>query len=597
VKRAVMSFAILAVLLARPLLAGDSMATYEVTLTATGASSGVKAAARGVAAAYGATVEPGEINEDRRTFVVRMKPESAALMRGDPRIQSTRPLQSRAHVSTILPPMDLGVYLYDGAGNIESIGNDQFRYDEAGRLKSATVNGSANQQTFTYDAFGNRKDAARAASASVCIGNTNCEMAAPVETTNTNHLTAATYDDAGNVQVLDGTYSYSYDALNMVKSTGGREYVYTADDERIATVSGGGWTWTIRSPGQQVLSEFTSSGTNGASNWRWTRDHIWRGASLLAVEEKNASDVTVTRHFHLDHLGTPRLITNGTGQQIGLHAYYPFGTELLSSTTEAPPDNIKFTGHEWDDLGGDIHALTYMHARSYSAALGRFLSVDPVEGDPKQPQSWNRYSYVGNNPVGRTDPTGKCGEPADFVGPVQQCASFREYLQKYAAYEKQQAEDLRQHMREHPMVLPQDDGIHPTGAEFVVVAPLAGALRGVATAAVTDEAGAAIGAQFATAESAQNVANGVRLAGQLQLESANSAFAANGELSEGALAGSRQIIPASSVGNAAVPEGFAKYATETLASPSGPFQVHFYMNPETGVPFYGIDYKVVFNLP
>jgi hypothetical protein len=185
-------------------------------------------------------------------------------MRGDPRIQSARPLQSRAHVSTILPPMDLGVYLYDGAGNIESIGNDQFRYDEAGRLKSATVNGSANQQTFGYDAFGNRKDAARAASASVCIGNTNCEMSAPVEATNTNHLTAATYDDAGNVTVLDGTYSYSYDALNMVKSTGGREYVYTADDERIATVSGGGWTWTIRSPSQQVLSEFTSSGTNGA---------------------------------------------------------------------------------------------------------------------------------------------------------------------------------------------------------------------------------------------------------------------------------------------------------------------------------------------
>jgi RHS repeat-associated protein len=408
-KRSV-SFAILAVLLARPLLAGDSMATYEITLTATGASSGVKAAVRGVAAAYGATVEPGAINEGRRTFVLRMKPESAALMRGDPRIQSARPLQSRAHVSTILPPMDLGVYLYDGAGNIESIGNDQFRYDEAGRLKSATVNGSANQQTFTYDAFGNRKDAARAASASVCIGNTQCEISAPVETTNTNHLTAATYDDAGNVTVLDGTYNYSYDSLNMVRSTGGHDYVYTADDERIASVSGGVWTWTIRSPGQQVLSEFTSSGTNGASNWKWTRDHIWRGASLLAVEEKNASDVNVTRHFHLDHLGTPRLITNGTGQQIGLHAYYPFGTELLSSTTEAPPDNIKFTGHEWDDLGGDIHALTYMHARYYSASLGRFLSVDPVldmEKATHAPQMWNRYAYVTDNPLRFTDPTGK----------------------------------------------------------------------------------------------------------------------------------------------------------------------------------------------
>jgi hypothetical protein len=46
-----------------------------------------------------------------------------------------------------------------------------------------------------------------------------------------------------------------------------------------------------------------------------------------------------------------------------------------------------------------------------------------------------------------------------------------------------------------------------------------------------------------------------------------------------------------------VPEGFAKYATETFASPSGAFQTHFYMNPETGATFYGLDYKVIFNSP
>src|SRR5205807_872270 len=101
-------------------------------------------------------------------------------------------------------------------------------------------------------------------------------------------------------------------------------------------------------------------------------------------------------------------------QRIGLHAYYPFGTELLSSTTEAPPDNIKFTGHEWDDLGGDIHALTYMHARYYSAALGRFLSVDPMPGNSEAPQSWNRYSYTLNDPLNFTDPSGM--RPCNVVG-------------------------------------------------------------------------------------------------------------------------------------------------------------------------------------
>src|SRR5207248_2041474 len=116
------------------------------------------------------------------------------------------------------------------------------------------------------------------------------------------------------------------------------------------------------------------------------------------------------------------------------------------------PDNIKFTGHEWDDLGGDIHALTYMHARYYSAALGPFLSVDPVEGNPSQPQSWNRYAYATNNPINRTDPTGKCGESADFVGPTQDCNGFRDYLDKYAAFQAQRAADNREHMREYPMV-------------------------------------------------------------------------------------------------------------------------------------------------
>ena len=71
-KRALMSFVVLALLLARPLVAGDSLATYEITLTAAGASSGVEAAARGVAAAYGATLEPGGTSEERRTFVLRV---------------------------------------------------------------------------------------------------------------------------------------------------------------------------------------------------------------------------------------------------------------------------------------------------------------------------------------------------------------------------------------------------------------------------------------------------------------------------------------------------------------------------------------------
>jgi hypothetical protein len=89
--------------------------------------------------------------------------------------------------------------------------------------------------------------------------------------------------------------------------------------------------------------------------------------------------------------------------------------------------------------------------------------------------------------------------------------------------------------------------------------------------------------------------DGVRLSGQLARASANSAFTATGALSQVAIANATQIIRAGALGNRAIPSGFAKYTTETFASPSGAFQIHFYMNPSTGEVFYGLDYKVICN--
>jgi RHS repeat-associated protein len=149
------------------------------------------------------------------------------------------------------------------------------------------------------------------------------------------------------------------------------------------------------------------------ANRFWAKDYVWRDGLLLAsVTPTNAGTVTptLTQHFHLDHLGTPRLVTGDSGVQLGLHTYYPFGAELNLGTNEQPYELMKFTGHERDVLGNDPHTLDDMHARYYSGTMGRFLSVDPVF-DMKQavarPQMWNRYSYVTNNPVLKTDPDGR----------------------------------------------------------------------------------------------------------------------------------------------------------------------------------------------
>jgi hypothetical protein len=93
---------------------------------------------------------------------------------------------------------------------------------------------------------------------------------------------------------------------------------------------------------------------------------------------------------------------------------------------------------------------------------------------------------------------------------------------------------------------------------------------------------------------AQSALAGPALAGQLATESAASAFTVEGTLSEEALAGSREIMPNSKLGDPMIPSGFSKFTTQTYQSPSGDFQVHFYMNPITRA-FYNYGWKSIFN--
>jgi RHS repeat-associated protein len=133
---------------------------------------------------------------------------------------------------------------------------------------------------------------------------------------------------------------------------------------------------------------------------------------------------------HLDHLGSPRLTTNAAGQKVTANEFAPFGRELTSITQEAQlgydrAETHRFTGHERDFVEGTnsdtVNFIDYMHARTYTPTFARFLSVDPEPGSSARPQSWNRYAYVLNNPMNGTDPSGKCGESSDFIGPGLPC--------------------------------------------------------------------------------------------------------------------------------------------------------------------------------
>jgi RHS repeat-associated protein len=319
-----------------------------------------------------------------------------------------------------------GTYLYDGSGNIKSIGTDSsFVYDSLGRLTVAIVQG--NQQNFTYDPFGNRTATVTANGAIGCVGGCDVPDTA-VTAQNNNHLSAATYDDAGNVTNGFGAV-YTYDGTGMVRratvGTDIRDFVYTADDERIAVRQGASWTWTVRDQSGKVLREFTSVETSSSpltlTSHYWSKDYVWRSGLLLASvfpTTPGSTSPTKTYHHHLDHLGTPRLVTKELGVLVGKHTYYPFGAEMNLTPTESAVELMKYTGHEQDITAATNGSVDYMHARFYNAGLARFLSVDPVL-DPKkaqaQPQAWNRYSYVENSPIGHRDPTGKCTDAETCV--------------------------------------------------------------------------------------------------------------------------------------------------------------------------------------
>ena len=116
-----------------------------------------------------------------------------------------------------------------------------------------------------------------------------------------------------------------------------------------------------------------------------------------------------------DALGSTRMVTDSSGAVLSRYDYLPFGEGLLAGNFErttgqkyglgsGDPNTVRFTGKERDVETG----LDYFEARYMSAAQGRFTSPDPGNAGAfaSNPQSWNAYSYVVNNPLKYTDPHG-----------------------------------------------------------------------------------------------------------------------------------------------------------------------------------------------
>jgi RHS repeat-associated protein len=287
-------------------------------------------------------------------------------------------------------------HTYSGGGlsYIQSFG-----YDSLNRLTTCNENGNNWSQTNGYDRYGNR-----------WIDLTGGNQSLYFNTSN-NRISGWSYDAAGNL-LNDGSHSYTYDAENKIRKVDTLfAYTYDGEGQRVRKLVGEDLRFVYGINGE-LIAEF--SGSNGSL----LKEYIYGASGLLATVEPITLNPNGIRYTTPDHLGSPRVVTNSTGGVISRHDYMPFGEELGSgvggrTTGMGFPgisDGIrqKFTSKERDNETG----LDYFGARYYSLKQGRFTGPDPLmaSGIASSPQSWNRYSYVLNNPVRLIDSTGLEGE-------------------------------------------------------------------------------------------------------------------------------------------------------------------------------------------
>jgi len=273
-----------------------------------------------------------------------------------------------------------------------------YTYDQLGRLLTANTNGSTQYPawglSWTYDRYGNR-------TAQTVTAGSGFNVSYTVNAANNQFTTAGfSYDGPGNVIAAPGGATFTYDAQECNTGyTGNGSATYTCDGnglrvKKVVTGSNAVTTVYIRSGGQ-VLAEYD----NGAATASPTREYLYGNNLLATVTGSSGGSGGTIVYQHRDTL-SPRLYTDANGNDIGEQGTYPFGESWYNNNSTS---NWVYTSYERDAESGNDYAL----ARSFASTEGRFLSPDPLEGHVGDPQSWNRYAYVENDPINLSDPSGQ----------------------------------------------------------------------------------------------------------------------------------------------------------------------------------------------
>jgi RHS repeat-associated protein len=286
-------------------------------------------------------------------------------------------------------------------GNIGGfVATQVYSYDSLNRIHQATET-VANQptqgwqQTFVYDRYGNRtfdeantttlpKNCGTAPNKVVCTS--DIAKFNPSANVGDNKLVGTNYDSVGNTKIDANGQTFVYDAENkqvQVSNAGGivGKYWYNGDGQRVKKYV----------PSTQETTIFVYDASN----------KLVAEYSTITASPAEAKISYLTN----DHLGSPRITTDGNGQVVSRRDFMPFGEEITRAGSGSDSVRQKFTGYERDNETN----LDYAKARMFGSGLGRFTSPDNFLNDtrPVDPKSWNLYVYARNNPLRLVDPSGE----------------------------------------------------------------------------------------------------------------------------------------------------------------------------------------------
>lgn len=274
-----------------------------------------------------------------------------------------------------------------------------YKYDPLDRLTEAKETTSTTQnwiQQFGYDRYGNRT------SFSQTIGSTTTTSTPSIDAS-TNRFSGSqgfTYDANGNItQDADPLNSH----VRAFTFNGDNKHTQVTDVTNSNHVVG---TYYYDGEGKRVKKVTDTE----------TTIFVYSAGKLVAEYSTNVTPVEDAKVAYTtsDHLGSPRVITDQNGQITSRRDFMPFGEEIVPNVGGrtsglqygSTGDDVrqKFTGYQKDAET----SLDFAEARMYENRFGRFTAVDPLiaSGKSSNPQTFNRFIYVGNNPITITDPGG-----------------------------------------------------------------------------------------------------------------------------------------------------------------------------------------------